>query len=667
MPGLLSELKSGFESQLLEFKLSYDEVETKGTYRRLSVIIKNLGPTQEDRTMMIKGPEFKISFDEAGRPLPPLIGFMKKNNCTLSEIEYINEQAKRLVVFKNHISGKSCKEVLPELVCKALSSLHLPVSMTWGEKRGPFVRPVHWILSLLDTTHLPIEWLHVHSGNISYGHRFLSHGPTLEGKALLISSAGDYESLLEKEGWVILDQNRRKILIEEALKKEGQQNWDTSLLEEVIYLVEYPTPLCGCFKKSYLKLPECVLIECMKKHQKYFPIFDNSKLSPAFLVIADNVTSNNRGTVIQGNETVLEARLNDAQFFWDEDQKKSLSDWTFKLQDIAFQKGAGSMADKQNRMSRLMNLLQDLLSFKIEPSLIEESASICKADLLSQMVYEFGNLQGQMGEIYALSKGKSPEVAKAISEHYLPQTQQSTQYPESPLGILMALSDRLDTLVTCFQHDILPTSSQDPFGIRRAVYGIMSICLYHNLRLDILNACNLAYGLWENSKNKDRLTEFLGQRIIQFLHMQGLEPDITQAVCEQPYLTQAHHFGKALQVLKKSHPDQLKKIVNLYDRIQKISQKTFGTVEVSLLSKNEETYWTQIQNLLSQLQQFSSEPAFFQNGFSILDHLANLMNDYFDVFLIMDPDPKIKENRLAILGYIHHSLRALAVFNKIQV
>jgi len=666
MPGLLSDLKSAFESQLLTFRLSYEEVETKGTYRRLSVMVKQLGLHQEDRTVTVKGPEFNISFDAKGNPLPPLIGFMKKNNCTLSDIEYVDEQAKRLVVFKNHIPGKPCEEVLADLVCNVLSGLHLPVSMTWGDKRGPFVRPIHWILSLLDTNPLPVEWLQVHSGNLSYGHRFLSGGPTLEGRAMVISSADHYESLLEKEGRVILDQNRRKTLIEEALKKEGQKDWDLSLLEEVVYLVEYPTPLCGCFKKSYLKLPECVLIECMKKHQKYFPIFEKNTLSPSFLVIADNVTSENRGAVIQGNETVLEARLNDAQFFWDEDQKKSLSEWAVKLQDIVFQKGAGSMADKQNRMSRLMVFIQDSLSFKIEGHQIQDAASICKADLLSQMVYEFGHLQGQMGEIYALNKGISPDIAKAISEQYLPQTQQSTQYPETPLGILMALSDRLDTLVTCFQHDILPTSSQDPFGIRRAVYGIMGICLHHGLRLDISKACDLAYGLWEHPKNQDRLTEFLSQRTRQFLQMQGLEPDITQAVCQHPYLRHAYQFGQALQGLKKSDPDQLKKIVNLYDRIQKISQDTLGTVETSLLSKNEEPYWTNIQSLVSQLENLASEPVFFQNGFPIFFALADLMNDYFDVFLIMDPDPKIKKNRLAILGHVHRSLTAWAYFNKIQ-
>ena len=404
MPTLLSELKSRTETTLTEEHLTYLSVDTLGTYRRLSLIIKGLAEEQPKRTETITGPPTKIGVDANQNYLPPAIGFAKKMGVELTDLTCIDGY---VTVTKN-AGGQKTKTLLPDLITSIIKSIPLPIAMQWGRRQEtPFVRPVHWIVSLLDQEILPIALYDIDAGRDSQGHRFLSEGK------ISIKNADHYEQVLETASVIVEPLDRY-----DRIKQNLPENHDADLLVEVTFLTEYPVVLKGNIDPIYLQLPQDVLIQCMKKHQKYFPLMDDKgALQPAFFVAAENVTESNKHIIIQGNERVLTARLEDTRFFWEEDLKHPLETNLPKLEKVVFQRGLGTLKDKVNRIITLSTYLKTILFPNSNIEVLNRAVELCKADLVSHMVYELPELQGVMGSIYASKQGESQEVCTAIIEH----------------------------------------------------------------------------------------------------------------------------------------------------------------------------------------------------------------------------------------------------------
>ncbi|MSR89081.1 MAG: glycine--tRNA ligase subunit beta [Candidatus Margulisbacteria bacterium] len=627
MPGLLAELKTRAETALTEAYLTYESIETLGTYRRLALTIKGLGEEQPKRIETITGPPTKIGVDTNQNYLPPAIGFAKKMGVELTDLTCIDGY---VTVTKN-AGGQKTEALLPGLITSIIKSIPLPIAMQWGRRQeSPFVRPVHWIVSLLDQEILPITLYDIQANRISQGHRFLSEGP------IPIQHADHYEQALETVS-VIVDPIKRKTRIQ----KNIPENHDAELLMEVTFLTEYPVVLKGNIDPVYLQLPQDVLIQCMKKHQKYFPLMDeNSTLQPVFFVAAENVTESNKHIIIQGNERVLTARLEDTRFFWEEDLKHPLETNLPKLEKVVFQRDLGTLHDKRIRIQKLADHLYETLNFKNHETL-NRALQLCKADLVSHMVYELPELQGIMGSIYAEKQGESPDVCTAIVEHYLPKFS-GDSLPQTPAGITISIADKLDTIVACFYSGVIPTGSQDPLGIRRALYGILQISLHHKLALDLSIVIDQAYALLGEQKNRDKLNDFFLQRIRSLFIEKEISYDTVDAILDTPHRNIYALFKKAtqLEVYRKDNADTMKRLIETAVRIQRLAQKaTTQTVDTA-------QFVLPIEHAVYEAIQAS-------NSLDSLAKCTPIWTQYFEDVLVMDKDPILQENRLAFLASTH--------------
>lgn len=624
MPTLLKEIKDRTEAALDEADLKNLEVKTLGTYRRLAVIIKGLPSEQPKRTETITGPPAKIGVDANQNYLPPAIGFAKKMGVELTDLTCIDGY---VTVTKN-AGGQKTKTLLPDLITSIIKSIPLPIAMQWGRRQEtPFVRPVHWIVSLLDQEILPIALYDIDAGRDSQGHRFLSEGP------ITIQHADHYEQALET-ALVIVDPRKRR----DRIKKGLPENHDTELLTEVTFLTEYPVVLKGAIDPIYLQLPQDVLIQCMKKHQKYFPLMDeNGTLQPAFFVAAENVTESNKHIIIQGNERVLTARLEDTRFFWEEDLKHPLETNLPKLEKVVFQRGLGTLHDKRIRIQKLADYLYEKLNFKNHETL-NRAIQLCKADLVSHMVYELPELQGIMGSIYAEKQGESPDVCTAIVEHYLPKFSGDV-LPQTPAGIAISIADKLDTIVACFYNGVIPTGSQDPLGIRRALYGVLQIILQHKLDLDLSTVIDQAYSPLGEQKNRDKLNDFFLQRIRSLFIEKEISYDTADAILDTSNRNISALFQKAtrLEAYRKANGDTMKPLIETAVRIQRLAQKaTTHTV-------NPTHFVLPIEHIVYEATQTS-------NSLDSLAKANTLWTQYFDEVLVMDKDPILQQTRLASLA-----------------
>lgn len=645
MTGLLEQIETLTKKTLDEEHLTYKSVQNLGTYRRLTLIIKDLPSEQPKRIETITGPPIKIGLDANQNYLPPAIGFAKKMGVELTDLicsdGYIS-------VSKN-TGGRKIVELLPNLIEHIILNLFLPVSMSWG-RRGPvnpFIRPVHWIVSLLDQEILPITLYDIEANRISQGHRFLSEGP------ITIQHADHYEQALETAS-VIVDSIKRKARIQ----KNIPENHDADLLTEVTFLTEYPFVLKGNIDPVYLQLPQDVLIQCMKKHQKYFPLMDdNGTLQPAFFVAAENVTESNKHIIIQGNERVLTARLEDTKFFWEEDLKHPLETNLPKLEKVVFQRGLGTLKDKVNRIMTLSTYLKTILFPNSNIEVLNRAVELCKADLVSHMVYELPELQGVMGSIYASKQGESQEVCTAIIEHYLPKFSGDI-LPQTPAGILISIADKLDTIVACFCNGVIPTGSQDPLGIRRALYGVLQIIMYHKLDFDLELVIDKAYTdiahffrMDEPAQNalvkickdqtmlKSMLNDFCLQRIRSLFIEKEISYDTADAILDTPNRNISELFQKAtrLEAYRKANPEIMKPLIETAVRIQRLAQKaTTHTI-------NPDHFVLPIEHTVYAATQTS-------NSLDTLAKANTLWTQYFDEVLVMDKDPILQQARLSTLS-----------------
>ncbi|MDU4215681.1 MAG: glycine--tRNA ligase subunit beta, partial [Veillonella sp.] len=471
MPHILGQLKQLAETKLNDAHLPFESIATYGTPRRLALIVKGLADTSAEISERHKGPSASIAYDADGNATKAAIGFARGKGLDVANLVvedgYIYAETKT--------AGVPAKDIVTDMLPQLITGLNFPKSMHWGNLDAKFVRPVRWLVALLDEEVIPVEFATVKSGNVTRGHRFLG------ADEITIKNASSYVDTL-KENFVMVDQDARRELISKQLhdiaaSKNASIVWDDDLLEEINYLVEWPTALCGGFEESYLALPDAAIITPMKDHQRYFPLVDqDGKLLPMFLTVR-NGSDHSIEVVQAGNERVLRARLDDAKFFFNEDRKKPLIDRQDGLTKIVFQEGLGNLADKTERLLKLGRVFGEECGLHEDAAVVLERATeLAKTDLTTGMVTEFTELQGVMGKEYALLDGESPEVAEAIFEQYLPRFAGDV-LPQTEAGKVLSIIDKVDNIVATFSRGLIPTGSQDPYALRRQTIGILNILL----------------------------------------------------------------------------------------------------------------------------------------------------------------------------------------------
>lgn len=672
----VNQLKEAMETFLKDNRLSYETIETYSTPRRLALKVIKLAEKQTDLEENAKGPAKKIAVDNEGNWTKAAQGFARGQGVPLDNLYMKEVKGVEYVYADKFIPGKSAEEVLTS-VLDILKSLHFPVTMHWGSFDMEFIRPVHWIVSLLDDTIIPLNFLNITSGNVSRGHRFL-------GENVIIKRAEDYEEKL-REQFVIADADERADMIRGQIKEIAEKkSWliipDENLLEEVNNLVEYPTAFAGNFEEKYLDIPEEALIISMKEHQRYFEVRDkNQQLLPHFIGVR-NGNAAHLENVIAGNEKVLVARLEDAVFFYEEDQQVSIEEYVKRLKNVTFHEKIGSVYEKMQRVGSIAQLIGKQVGLsEQELAELKRASEIYKFDLMTNMVGEFPELQGVMGEKYALLQGESPIVAQAIREHYLP-TSSEGELPVSNVGAVLAVSDKLDTVTTFFNVGMIPTGSNDPYALRRQTYGIIRIVNdkgwdYPILRLqdqitEIINDNPDKFGV-QLSKDYQEIFNFMKGRLKQFLTSHDVRHDVIEAVTNAKQ-TDLMKMIEAARILKnhqqdgdfKSSMEALGRVTNLAKKGEELLQEEIHVpVDESLFENEEEReLFHAVNQVLTTADEREPEDVFLA-----LKDLAPLIEKYFDSTMVMADDEGKRNNRLRQLMLISELASAFASIDLLTI
>lgn len=669
MPPALAELKKMAETQLTEQRIDYDAVVTYGTPRRIALIVKNIADKQRDLAEEAKGPAVKAAYDAEGNPTKAALGFARGQGVDVSEL-YQKELNGGLYVFATKkAAGVATAEVLPTLLPQLVCGIHFPKPMRWGYTELRYARPIRWIVALYGSQVVPFAIEDIHAGNVSRGHRYLGS------EQLTIPCAEDYVSVMEQD-FVIVDQDRRQAMIVEQMQQlaasvDGTVEIDEELLEEVLYLVEYPTALMGNFNPAYMLMPEQLIITPMKEHQRYFPVMKGHHLLPKFITVR-NGNAAHLDMVQAGNEKVLEARLADAKFFYDEDLKVKLEDNVEKLKSIVFQEKLGTIYDKMLRVQQGVIVIADLL--QLGDGVKERAlraAYLAKADLVSNVVYEFPELQGLMGEKYAFAQGEHPLAAKAISEHYLPKNADG-EIPLTFEGLTVSIADKLDTIVGCFAAGIEPTGSQDPYALRRQAAGICSMILGRGVLVSLTALIEQAIAHYPAEIVGDkaalckRVYEFFEQRIRNVLNDKGFRYDVVEAVvtCGYDNLTETLLRAEALNKMRTT--DTFALVLTAFTRANNLAKKAVGdAVDAAYLVEDvEKQLWNDVQfaekAIAAQVQNRQ-----YVEALTVISTLEESISAFFDGVMVMDENEAVKNNRLALLVRVSNLSGRIADLTKI--
>lgn len=673
IPGSLSQLEAKAREMLKEAGLKFSGMRVTGTPRRLALHVFDLAARALDREKEVKGPPKNIAFDAAGNPTKAALGFARNQGIPLSEtVLKETKEGEYLFAFLRE-EGQPAVKILPQLLLDLIRALTFPTTMRWSDQELRFIRPIHWLVALWGKELIPISLAGVNSGRKTYGHRFLSLGP------VDILDPGDYYKRL-REHYVIVDPKEREKLIREqsdglARAEGGKVLWDKELLEEVVNLVEYPTALLGSFAPPYLELPTEVVTTPMKEHQRYFPVVDlTGELLPLFITIR-NGTGENIHIVREGNEKVLHARLEDAKFFYEEDQKVPLRDRVKGLKDVTFLEGLGSIYDKVERMRDFAHFIVENLGLD-EPvfSLVDRTAILAKADLTTNIVNEFNELQGIMGREYALLSGENPVVAQGIYEHYLPRFA-GDELPQTMVGTVVSVADKLDSICGCFGIGIVPTGSADPYALRRQAYGVVNILLGSDLdiRLSALIEHGLGIYQGQNLLQRDieevtmQILDFFSARIKHTCSDRGAAYDSIEAVMAAGYDHVAQVRDRLEAVEEMRRQPEFASILTMYNRVHNLARKAEGTETCSpdlLQELAEKNLYRQYQKVLPQVQ----EALRLWDYRKVLGELLALdesIDAFFDQVLVMAEEDKLKKNRLALLRELDAVFLEVADFSKI--
>ncbi|KZX39848.1 glycine--tRNA ligase subunit beta [Pediococcus acidilactici] len=652
-------------------RLSYDSIEQFSTPRRLAIRINGLGDRQPDIEEDAKGPARKIAQDADGNWTKAAIGFTKGQGLTVDDITFKTIKGTEYVYVHKLIQGKTTQEILPGIK-DVVESLNFPTMMKWANYDFKFVRPIRWLVSILDDEVLPFQILDIKAGRQSQGHRFL-------GKAVDLANPSEYEEKLQAE-FVIVDAEKRKALIREQIQAIAQEeNWEVTpnadLLEEVNNLVEWPTAFSGKFDPKYLAIPEEVLITSMRDHQRFFFVRNqDGKLLPNFISVR-NGNKKHLENVIRGNEKVLTARLEDAAFFYDEDQKNSIDYYVDRLKKVSFHDKIGTMAEKMTRVGSIAQVIAKMLGLDAETAEdLQRAAAIYKFDLVTGMVGEFPELQGVMGEKYALLKGEKPAVAQAIREHYMPNSAEG-ELPESTVGAVLALADKFDNIFSFFSAGMIPSGSNDPYALRRHAYGIVRILAQRDWSLDLnkfeeavkqaLADDQTSFGV-DVDKNFAEVVEFFNDRIKQYLDHQSVSYDIEDAVLAGSQHNVTTIIAAAEVLTNAKAADSFKDEIEALTRVQRIATKntTAGDLAVDPQLFNNETEG-KLFDLITKIEAMndSDMAAFFKE----LTSLTPAITEYFDATMVMDKDAKIKANRLNMMSRLANLVLRVGDLTKVMV
>ena len=665
MPGILAQLKEKATAKFQEMRLDFDEVTTLGTPRRTALLVKNLAETQQGASSEYKGPSTAIAFDKDGNPTKAAIGFARGKKVDVAD----------LVVKDGYVyavsseEGKQTVELLPTLLKELVEGLNFPKNMRWGDLDFRFVRPLRWLVALYDEEVIDFTVANVTSGRVSRGHRFLSEGD------FTINKASDYEQAC-KDAFIIVDQEKRRDIIKAQIEEiakahNGHAEITEDLLEEVIYLVEYPTALCGTFEDKYLKLPKEAVMTPMRDHQRYFPVLDdNNNLLPLFITVR-NGGDYCLDKVQHGNERVLRARLADAQFFFDEDRKHSLYDYVEKLKTVVFQEGLGTIYDKANRLAELSAFIGEKVNAtEDEIKTTKRAAILAKADLVSAMVCEFTELQGIMGREYALLDGEGQEVATAIYEHYMPRFAGDAE-PASVAGRLVSLADKMDNIVATFSRGLVPTGSQDPFALRRQALGIVHTIIEANYTISISEIADKAMDLLNITDSEKRaeiqknVAEFFTLRLKNVLGDNDVRYDIIDAVLENADEV-AGTYAKACVTAQEIASGVLNDAIQAFVRVGNISKKAENNViNEALFTLDEEKALYNAYVAVAKDVETALNNKDYKTAIDKMQELTAPINNFFDNVMVMDKDEQIKNNRLALLKNIDTLIKYIADFGKI--
>lgn len=644
---------------LTENRLSFEDIQTFSTPRRLAARVIGLADQQTDLTEDFKGPAKKIALDTDGNFSKAAQGFVRGKGLTTDAIEFREVKGEEYVYVTKHEAGKPAKEVLLG-VAEVLTAMTFPVSMHWAKNSFEYIRPVHTLTVLLDDEALDLDFLDIHSGRVSRGHRFL-------GKETTITSADSYEDDLRSQ-FVIADAKERQEMIVEQIKAieaaQGVQvDIDADLLNEVLNLVEFPTAFIGSFDAKYLDVPEEVLVTSMKNHQRYFVVRDQEgRLMPNFISVR-NGNDQAIDNVIKGNEKVLVARLEDGEFFWREDQKLQISDLVAKLANVTFHEKIGSLTEHMDRTRVIAaSLAKEANLSAEEEEAVDRAAQIYKFDLLTGMVGEFDELQGIMGEKYALLAGENPAVATAIREHYLPDAAEGA-LPETKVGAVLALADKLDTLLSFFSVGLIPSGSNDPYALRRATQGIVRILDHFGWRIPMDKLVDSLYDLSFDSltyANKVDVMSFIRARVDKMMD-KAVPKDIREAVLESSTFVVPEMLAAAEALVNASHTENYKPAVESLSRAFNLAEKADASVRVdpSLFENDHE------QALFAAIQSLSLEGS-AENQVEQVFALSPVINDFFDNTMVMAGDQAIKNNRLALLAALVGKAKSIAAFNQLN-
>lgn len=663
----MEQLKLNIVKSFDENRITYDSVNVYSTPRRLTVVVDNICERQEDLEEEVKGPAKKIAVDADGNFTKPLLGFMKSKGIKEEDL-YFKQVGKEEYAFgKIKQEGKLTSEVLKTVLPEAIKSMTFPKAMRWGGKNMRFIRPIRWMVCILNDSVLDIELEGIVSGNITKGHRFLGESE------FEVNTLDEYLAKL-KENFVILNQDERKSIIKEQCEEVakslgGEIELDEELLEEVTHLVEYPTAFYGEFDEDYAKLPKEVVITPMKQHQRYFPVLKDGKLLPNFIAVR-NGDSHRIDNVKSGNEKVLEARLADALFFYKEDTKKSLESYIEKLKTVVFQAKLGTVYDKTLRIEKLANDILD----KLNESGVKEdtlrAAKLCKADLVTGMVFEFTELQGVMGREYAKVSGENENVAEAIFEHYLPRFAGDI-LPKTKAGIILSIADKLDSIAGFFAIGIQPTGSQDPYALRRQALGIINILMDNNLDISLKELVDLTldnYSFIEFNKEEvlNQIMDFFKDRIKNLFRDLGIRYDVIDAILSSNIDDIADMYARANALNSWIDKDELVEMLTAFNRVATLAQKAeTDKVDINLMREEAEfNLYQQFQEIRSNVEHLLADKEYTK----ALDAFASLrpaIDNMFDSVMIMDKDEAIKNNRLAILKQIYDIMLNICDLSKI--
>lgn len=648
MPHILGQLKQLAETKLNDAHLPFESIATYGTPRRLALIVKGLADTSAEISERHKGPSASIAYDADGNATKAAIGFARGKGLDVADLVvedgYIYAETKT--------AGVPAKDIVTDMLPQLITGLNFPKSMHWGNLDAKFVRPVRWLVALLDEDVIPVEFATVKSGNVTRGHRFLG------ADEITIKNASSYVDTL-KENFVMVDQDARRELISKQLhdmaaSKNASIVWDDDLLEEINYLVEWPTALCGGFEESYLALPDAAIITPMKDHQRYFPLIDqDGKLLPMFLTVR-NGSDHSIEVVQAGNERVLRARLDDAKFFFNEDRKKPLIDRQDGLTKIVFQEGLGNLADKTERLLKLGRVFGEECGLHEDAAVVLERATeLAKTDLTTGMVTEFTELQGVMGKEYALFDGESSEVAEAIFEQYLPRFAGDV-LPQTEAGKVLSIIDKVDNIVATFSRGLIPTGSQDPYALRRQTIGILNILLGSEWNISLRPIFKASMELLNVPAEKQdellgQVEEFFTLRLKNIFLDREVPHHVIDLLLSNNELSVADAEG-LVNALLANRIDENVELIQAYTRMYNLVKDVEYTgVNSDLLKEDAEKELFEAASKASEASSAAWEAGDYDAVVAVPATLVPAINKFFEDVMVMDKDEAIKANRLQLV------------------